>query len=228
MDYSLPGSSVHGISQARILEGVTIPFSRGPKNGTCIAGRFLTAEPPGKPTSTLWGCEWPDPPENLLLSCRGRAACGWYRYNDLLSQLPAHHPPCFPPGPGPPRFTTTGTPASSPTAQGPEVTLSFISDPLFTQPPAWMPFLLLALLHPTQRSLTVHWSVHLFIHLSIVYYLSTHSLHLPICLPIYQSVSGSPSLIFCPSVCPGPSLHLPWPGSFSWGLLTRPLVFPSP
>ena len=29
MDYSLPGSSVHGISQARILERVAIPFSRG-------------------------------------------------------------------------------------------------------------------------------------------------------------------------------------------------------
>ena len=29
MDCSLPGSSVHGISQARILEWVFIPFSRG-------------------------------------------------------------------------------------------------------------------------------------------------------------------------------------------------------
>ena len=29
MDYSLPGSSVHGIFQARILEWVTISFSRG-------------------------------------------------------------------------------------------------------------------------------------------------------------------------------------------------------
>ena len=44
---SLPGSSVHGIVQARILEGVTIPFSRGssqPRDRTqvcCIAGRFF-------------------------------------------------------------------------------------------------------------------------------------------------------------------------------------------
>ena len=30
MDCSLPGSSVHGIFQARILECVAIPFSRGP------------------------------------------------------------------------------------------------------------------------------------------------------------------------------------------------------
>ena len=29
MDYSLPGSSAHGILQARILEWVAIPFSRG-------------------------------------------------------------------------------------------------------------------------------------------------------------------------------------------------------
>ena len=29
MDYSLPGCSVHGVLQARILEWVAIPFSRG-------------------------------------------------------------------------------------------------------------------------------------------------------------------------------------------------------
>ena len=36
----LPGSSVHGILQARILEWVAIPFSRGssrPSEGTCIS-----------------------------------------------------------------------------------------------------------------------------------------------------------------------------------------------
>ena len=40
MDCSLPGSSVHGIFQARILEWVAIPFSRGssqPRDGTCIS-----------------------------------------------------------------------------------------------------------------------------------------------------------------------------------------------
>ena len=48
MDCSLPGSSVHVIFQARILEWVAIPFSRGssqPKNQIqvfCTAGRFLT------------------------------------------------------------------------------------------------------------------------------------------------------------------------------------------
>ena len=48
MDYSLLGSSVHGILQARILEWVAIPFSRRsswPKDQTqvsCIAGKFFT------------------------------------------------------------------------------------------------------------------------------------------------------------------------------------------
>ena len=49
MDCSPSGSSVPGIVQARILEWVVIPFSRGsspPRNGTrvsCITGRFFTA-----------------------------------------------------------------------------------------------------------------------------------------------------------------------------------------
>jgi len=48
MNCSLPGSSVHGIFQARILAGVAVPFSRGssqPREGTQvshIAGRFFT------------------------------------------------------------------------------------------------------------------------------------------------------------------------------------------
>ena len=48
MDCSLPGSSVHGILKARILEWVAIPFSRGsswPRDQTqvsCIAGRCFT------------------------------------------------------------------------------------------------------------------------------------------------------------------------------------------
>ena len=48
MDYSPPGSSVNGIVQARILEWVTIPFSRGsslPRDQTqvsCIACRLFT------------------------------------------------------------------------------------------------------------------------------------------------------------------------------------------
>ena len=49
MDYIPPGCSVHGILQARILEWVFIPFSRGsslPRNQaviSCIAVGYLTA-----------------------------------------------------------------------------------------------------------------------------------------------------------------------------------------
>ena len=52
MDCSSLDSFVHGISQARILEQVAIPFSGGsswPRDRThmfCIAGRFLMTEPP--------------------------------------------------------------------------------------------------------------------------------------------------------------------------------------
>ena len=46
MDCSLPGSSVHGISQVRILEWVTISFSRGssPPTSLVLAGRFFASE----------------------------------------------------------------------------------------------------------------------------------------------------------------------------------------
>ena len=57
VDYSLPGSSVHGILQARILEWVAMPSSRGssqPRGWTCgflhlpaLAGGFFT-------TSATW------------------------------------------------------------------------------------------------------------------------------------------------------------------------------
>ena len=55
MDCSLPGSSVHGILQARILDG--LPFLSagdlshpGIEPGSpALAGGFFTTEPPGKP-----------------------------------------------------------------------------------------------------------------------------------------------------------------------------------
>ena len=56
MDCSSPGFSVLRISQARILEWVVISSSKGscqPRHWThasCIAGRFFTTEPPGKPS----------------------------------------------------------------------------------------------------------------------------------------------------------------------------------
>ena len=54
MNSSLPGSSVHGIFQARLLEWVATSYSRGyskPKDWTlvsCVADEFFTAEPLGK------------------------------------------------------------------------------------------------------------------------------------------------------------------------------------
>ena len=64
MHCSSPGSSVHGISQARILEWVAISFSRGssqPRDQThipCLASWFFTTEPPGKPLSHLLHFVW--------------------------------------------------------------------------------------------------------------------------------------------------------------------------
>ena len=54
MDYSQQGSSAHGILQARILEWVGIPFSRGssqPRSpvSPALAGGFFAIETPGKP-----------------------------------------------------------------------------------------------------------------------------------------------------------------------------------
>ena len=48
LDYSLPGFLVHEILQARVLEWVTIPFSRGSSlpryqaQNSCLVGRFFT------------------------------------------------------------------------------------------------------------------------------------------------------------------------------------------
>ena len=71
LDRSPSSSSVHRISQARILEWVVISSSRGssqPRDRSCIsyisalAGGFFTTRPPGKPTAymeaRLSNCEW--------------------------------------------------------------------------------------------------------------------------------------------------------------------------
>ena len=55
MDYSLPGSPVHGIFQARILESLPFPFSGDLPNPGMEPGSpalwadSLPFEPPGKP-----------------------------------------------------------------------------------------------------------------------------------------------------------------------------------
>ena len=58
MDCSLPGASVHGILQARILEWVAfpspedLPNSRIKPRSPALWAHSLPSEPPGKP---LWG-----------------------------------------------------------------------------------------------------------------------------------------------------------------------------
>ena len=53
MDCSLPGTSIHGISQARILDWVAMSFCRRSSwpgdwiHISCIAGGLRTTEPPG-------------------------------------------------------------------------------------------------------------------------------------------------------------------------------------
>ena len=88
IDWDPPSSSVHGILQARILEWVAIPFSRGssqPRGRTwvsCIAGRHFilwatreacTHSLPHPLLSPRWACQKhmvrkPSPPSPQLLS----------------------------------------------------------------------------------------------------------------------------------------------------------------
>ena len=55
MDYNPPGSSVHGISQATILEWVLfpspgeLPYPWVESASPALAGRFFTTKTPGKP-----------------------------------------------------------------------------------------------------------------------------------------------------------------------------------
>ena len=59
MDSSLPGSCVHGILQARILEWVAIPFSRRPSNpgimpwSPALQADSLLSEPAAKPHNVI-------------------------------------------------------------------------------------------------------------------------------------------------------------------------------
>ena len=59
MDCNPPGSSIHGFSRQEYWSGLPRPPPRGssrPRDRTrisCTASRFLIAEPPGKPVSTV-------------------------------------------------------------------------------------------------------------------------------------------------------------------------------
>jgi len=86
MDFSLPVSSVHEISQERILEWVDISFAMGsswPKDRTCItciAGGLFTAQPSGKPQPTI--------PKYKIESKKSSTTLGVrYSHRNILSQL---------------------------------------------------------------------------------------------------------------------------------------------
>ena len=86
LDCSTPGFSVHGILQARILEEVAMPRTRGSSpsrdrtcisSGSCIAGGFFTTEPPGKPGT--WHIK--------------HSNCSRLKKQPLKSQVPLSLPP---------------------------------------------------------------------------------------------------------------------------------------
>ena len=62
MDWSLPGSSVHGTLQARLSEWVAMPFSKGsswPRDWiqvSCISGRFFTIWAPREAQLMILTC----------------------------------------------------------------------------------------------------------------------------------------------------------------------------
>ena len=107
MDCDPPGSSVHGILQARILEWLAVPFSRGspwPRDQTwvsCNADRFFT----GWATlfsRSLSSVKYPSLsdlflPETMLLNIPGTLS-GKYLWNtpfSYVSSLKSHHDPLW-------------------------------------------------------------------------------------------------------------------------------------
>ena len=80
MDCSLPGSSVHGIFQARVLEWVAISFSRDPPNPGIEHGlphcrqTLLPSEPPGKHMQRLYK-RWPVRMDSQTVGMD----CGWHQ-----------------------------------------------------------------------------------------------------------------------------------------------------
>ena len=82
MDCNLPGSSVHGIFQARVLEWVAISFSRGsswprdPARVSRVVGRCFTVSPwVGK---IPWRRKWQPTPVLLPVKSHGRRSLVGY------------------------------------------------------------------------------------------------------------------------------------------------------
>ena len=96
MDCSLPGSSVHGIFQARVLEWAAISLARGssqPRNWTqvsCIAGScFTVSEKAMAPHSrTLaWKIPWMEEPGGLQFMGSRRVGHDWATSLSLFTFL---------------------------------------------------------------------------------------------------------------------------------------------
>ena len=99
MDCSPPGSSLHGILQARILEWVAIPFSRGSsrlRDGaqvSCPAGRFFavwaTREALSMEAGTeVSGCTWHTP--EVSPGCEQAAFFLWLSQAAFWTPGPSH------------------------------------------------------------------------------------------------------------------------------------------
>ena len=105
MDCSPPGSFIHGILQARILEWGAISSSMGsswPRDQThisCIAGSFLPIEPPGEPLliqahlkfSEKRGLRKRTYKGTRIISHQGQPG-GWLPQPVLLLLYPSHTP----------------------------------------------------------------------------------------------------------------------------------------
>ena len=98
MDYSAPGSSVHGILQARTLERVTMPSSRdsfpGIEPGSpTLQVDSLLSHPPGKPRNTgvasLFLLHGIFPTQELN---QGLLHCRWILYQLSYQGSPWHQP----------------------------------------------------------------------------------------------------------------------------------------
>ena len=103
MECSLPGSSVHGISQARVLEWVAISFSSCDlgirPTSPSMAGEFFTAEPPGKPLSSLAqgnlllgdkdekSTDWPNSTIQYSICCTEYAYAVWICCTELIDSI---------------------------------------------------------------------------------------------------------------------------------------------
>ena len=91
IDCNPPDSSVHGILQARVLERVSMPSSRGSSwwrywthvsCGSCIVGKIFTIKIPGKPSAAFSWFNWEQYLLELILWFSGEPH---NRYSLLIS-----------------------------------------------------------------------------------------------------------------------------------------------